>query len=75
MAQKRMCRDFARARSFQVVREYEDPGVSGWATGNRPQYLRAMRAAESREFEELLVMDLSRLSRNKTRKVFGEHAR
>ena len=43
---------------------YEDLGISGAALGNRPGARRMMTAGLERQFDVLLVMDLSRLSRS-----------
>jgi site-specific DNA recombinase len=62
--QLRMCRDYAHACGFEIVQEFADPGISGTATANRPAFQKMMEAAKAREFRELLLMDMTRFSRN-----------
>lgn len=51
-------------RPAPIVATFADQGISGAAVGNRPQFLAMMRASQRKEFDLLLVMDLSRLSRS-----------
>ena len=62
--QVRVCTEWAQREGATVARSFADEGISGAATGNRPEFLAMMRAAQAREFGLLLVMDLSRLSRS-----------
>jgi site-specific DNA recombinase len=62
--QLRMCRAFAAKCGFEVAREFTDPGISGVAIENRPGFLAMMELAKGRAFDELLLMDMTRFSRN-----------
>ena len=62
--QRRVCTERAQALGYGVVATFEDAGISGGATGNRPGFLAMREAAERDEFDALLVLDMSRLSRN-----------
>jgi site-specific DNA recombinase len=62
--QVRICTEWATREGATVERTFSDEGISGAAIGNRPAFLAMMRAAQAREFQLLLVMDLSRLSRS-----------
>ena len=62
--QERVCREYAERYGMTLAEIYADPGISGASTGNRPRFRAMMAAAERREFEVLLAMDLSRLSRD-----------
>ena len=62
--QVRVCSDRCAKDGLQVAANFEDQGISGAATGNRPGYLKMVEAANSSLFDVLVVMDLSRLSRS-----------
>jgi site-specific DNA recombinase len=49
---------------MRPVAEFSDEGISGAAIGNRPAIQRLQQQAFAREFDVILVTDLSRLSRN-----------
>ena len=49
---------------MKVVAKFKDEGISGAATGNRPDFLAMSKSARDGEFDVLLVMELSRLSRS-----------
>jgi DNA invertase Pin-like site-specific DNA recombinase len=55
--------DFAKARGWQIVKTYEDFGVSG-TTANRPQLKELMRDARARRFDVLCVFKLDRFARS-----------
>jgi site-specific DNA recombinase len=61
--QQRNCRKRAEAEGWRIVAEYADKGVSG-TDNRRPQYLRMQAAAATKEFDVLLLEDLSRFSRD-----------
>ncbi len=61
--QVRRCRGFAANRGFDVVAAYSDAAISGSHT-EREQLQKLLRNAEQREFDCVLVDDLSRLSRD-----------
>ena len=62
--QVRICSEYADANEMTVVAEMADEGISGAALGNRPGAKEMMEAAFGRQFEVVLVTDLSRLSRS-----------
>jgi site-specific DNA recombinase len=61
--QFRNCRKRAELEGWQVVALFADPAMSG-SDGNRPQYRAMLESAARREFDILLVDDLSRLTRD-----------
>lgn len=62
--QLRVCRERAEKEGWRVVATFEDQGISGAALGNRPGVQEMMTAGLARQFDVLLVMELSRLSRS-----------
>ena len=62
--QVRVCTEYAHKHSWTISHTFEDQGISGAALGNRPGVQAMMSAGLNREFDILLVMDLSRLSRS-----------
>jgi DNA invertase Pin-like site-specific DNA recombinase len=56
-------RKYCEARSWSIVDEFVDHGVSGM-TDSRPQLDRLMKAARRRSFDLVLVAALDRLGRN-----------
>jgi DNA invertase Pin-like site-specific DNA recombinase len=56
-------RDYATARSFEVMDEYLDEGVSG-AKARRPALDRLLEDAHRRQFDAVLVWKLDRLGRS-----------
>ena len=61
--QYRNCEQRAKHDGWTVVRRYRDQAISG-STADRPGYQQMLRDAEARQFDVLLVDDLSRLSRD-----------
>lgn len=61
--QFRNCRKRAELEGWAVVATYADAAMSG-ADANRPQYRAMLEAAARREFDVLIVDDLSRLTRD-----------
>jgi site-specific DNA recombinase len=61
--QFRNCRRRAEAEGWSIVREFSDAAMSG-TDASRPQYQAMLAAASHREFDVLLVDDLSRLTRD-----------
>ena len=61
--QARNCRRRAESEGWRIGEHYRDEGISG-STADRPGYKAMLRAAQAREFDVLLVDDLSRLSRD-----------
>ncbi len=62
--QFRVCADRCLKEGFEVIARYEDQGISGAAIGNRPGFIAMLQAALAGQFDVLVVMDLSRLSRS-----------
>lgn len=62
--QFRVCEERAQREGWEVVSRFEDAGISGAAIGNRPGFNAMVRAAAGAQFDVLLVMELSRLSRS-----------
>jgi site-specific DNA recombinase len=61
--QFRNCRKRAELEGWAVVATYADAAMSG-TDANRPQYRAMLEAAAQREFDVLIVDDLSRLTRD-----------
>lgn len=61
--QERNCRRRAEAEGWPIAHVYADAAISG-AKADRPQYQAMLRAAQAREFEILVVDDLSRFARD-----------
>lgn len=62
-AQLKLCRKFAADRNWEVVAEFEEPGVSA-KDDARPAFQRMIRAAKAGEFEIILTHKLDRFSRS-----------
>ena len=62
-AQLRACRKFAEERGWNIVAEYEEPGVSG-KDSNRPTFRRMIREAQGGHFDVILTHKLDRFSRS-----------
>lgn len=61
--QFRNCRRRAEAEGWEIVREFADAAMSG-SDSSRPQYQAMLSAAAKREFDILIIDDLSRLTRD-----------
>jgi site-specific DNA recombinase len=61
--QARNCRRRIDSEGWQLVEHFKDEAISG-ATAARPGYQAMLKAAAAREFDVLLMDDLSRLSRD-----------
>jgi site-specific DNA recombinase len=61
--QARNCRRKIEAEGWEIGKHYKDEGISGSTTA-RPGYQNMLKAATAREFEVLVIDDLSRLSRD-----------
>ncbi len=61
--QLRNCRKRAELEGWKIVATFADAAMSG-SDANRPQYRAMMEAAARREFDVLIVDDLSRLTRD-----------
>ncbi|BCI61493.1 recombinase family protein [Solibaculum mannosilyticum] len=63
-AQKKFFEEFARKNGHQLLRVYADEGISGTKVRNRRAFLDLMEQAEKREFDMVVVKDISRFARN-----------
>ncbi len=61
--QFRNCRKRADAEGWSIVAEFADEAISG-SDNRRPQYLAMLQAAARKDFDILIVDDLSRLTRD-----------
>lgn len=61
--QFRKCEQYAKREGWKITARYSDLGISGSRT-DRPQYQAMLAAAVRKEFDVLLVDDLSRLGRD-----------
>ncbi len=55
--------DMAQRCGYQILRWYEDHGLTGTESKNRPEFQRMMKDAPKREFKAILVWEPSRFSR------------
>jgi len=60
--QESSCREFAERHGWEVVQVYRDEGISG-RTDQRPGFQAMVLGAKRREFNVLVVWEVSRLSR------------
>lgn len=61
--QFRNCENHAKREGWKIVHRYADEAITG-STKDRPQYQAMLAAAEARQFDVLIVDDLSRLTRD-----------
>ena len=61
--QVRNCMSLAKRNQWTAIHHFEDRAISG-ASKDRPGFRKMLKAAQSKEFDVLLVDDLSRLSRD-----------
>lgn len=62
--QVRVCTEWAKREGLKISEVFKDEGISGGGTKNRPGLQQMIGASELRRFDVLLLMDVSRLSRN-----------
>jgi DNA invertase Pin-like site-specific DNA recombinase len=62
--QVKACRDYAKKSGLVIASEFSDPAISGFSFANRPGVQKLRAGALAREFDVILVLDLSRLSRS-----------
>jgi site-specific DNA recombinase len=62
--QFRECERVARAAGFDIVSRFQDKGMSG-GTADRPGYQALLSAARRKQFNVIVVEDISRLWRNR----------
>ena len=53
----------AKREGFEIIRWYEDLGISGGESKNRPQFQNMMKDVSKREFKSILVYEPSRFTR------------
>lgn len=58
-----LCRRHAAQIGAHVVREFQDDGISGFSTGNRPGILDLLASARAREIDVVIAEHSDRLSR------------
>lgn len=63
-AQKKEIIDYCNRYNFEVVKVYEDEGISGKKISNRPQLLQLLEDSYKDIFDIVIVWDISRLSRD-----------
>ena len=64
--QGRLMRELAERKGWEIVQTFEIPGESAykWYPAERPQFQAAIAAAKRKQFDTLMVYDLSRFARN-----------
>src|SRR6516164_2835166 len=63
--QFRVCSRLAERHGFEVVRHFDDAGISG-GTAQRPGYQALLAAARARDFDVIVAEDTSRLWRQQS---------
>lgn len=63
ISQKHLCRNFAEVKNWKIIKEYEE-AISGQTIEFRVQLQNILKMARNREFDVLLIKDMTRLSRN-----------
>jgi DNA invertase Pin-like site-specific DNA recombinase len=63
-SQKDFFGTYAERNDYDLIKIYADEGKSGTKTKNRPQLLRLLSDANRKEFNTVLIKDVSRLARN-----------
>lgn len=64
-AQRNQCWKYAKRHGYQVVEEHKDEGISGHDYAEkRPGFVRLVKAAQRGEFETLIALDMSRITRS-----------
>ena len=58
------CRTFADSEGIEIVAAFEDAGLSGSSSVDRPGFLNLMQAARSGTFDVVICEGLDRLSRS-----------
>ena len=61
--QKKECEDHAKSLGLEVVKVFNDEGISGFKDVERPEFDEAIEALVRGEFDTLIVWKLDRLSR------------
>lgn len=63
-SQWRLIQQYASRNQYQIVRRYEDEGISGRTAEKRPAFLQMVEDSSAKEFEAVLIYDSSRFARN-----------
>ena len=63
ISQKHLCKNFAETKKWNIIKEFEE-AISGQTLEFRIELQKILRMAERREFDVLLIKDMTRLSRN-----------
>ncbi|PYG88461.1 site-specific DNA recombinase [Ruminiclostridium sufflavum DSM 19573] len=63
-AQTSILREFAKAYEYDVIKVYQDAGISGKNISGRPALKELLSDARSKKFDIVLIWKLSRLSRS-----------
>jgi DNA invertase Pin-like site-specific DNA recombinase len=71
-AQRRILREHAARKGWEVVGEYEDPGISGETIEARPAFRSLLEEAGAGAFDILLTIDTDRLSRSKDLRTWAD---
>lgn len=61
--QRELIHNYANKQGIEILKEFVDDGYSG-ATYNRPQFNEMIRSLKNKEFDTLIVKDLSRFGRD-----------
>lgn len=61
--QRRDIEELAQRQNFRIVGWYEDHGLTGTESLNRPEFQRLLKNAQSGKFEAILLSEQSRMSR------------
>ena len=61
--QRELIHNYANKQGIEILKEFVDDGYSG-ATYNRPQFNEMIKSLENKEFDTLIVKDLSRFGRD-----------
>src|SRR5512135_3234072 len=55
---------FAKSKGWQLIKIYEDRGISGAKAESRPGFMEMMRDAEQKKFSGIVFSRFSRFARN-----------
>ena len=62
--QSEFFKSYAQKNNYELYKIFADRGISGKSYKNRPEYLSMLESAGKKEFDMLLVKDISRFARN-----------
>lgn len=63
-AQEEFFKGYCKKQDLELVKIYSDEGISGTKKANRKAFLQMLQDAQEKQFDYLLVKDISRLARN-----------